>query len=142
MIVIFEVFSCLTCQAISTQNDITNNSCNLSEDLNEGSYDAVKTLLMPYIVKEIADFYEQYLTYTPMEDPWHIKLIGFEQAGYHFMVKLKVEPYIGPHNSVGIDYITFKIDALGKVSIENFEHIKSFPIAPNYQGIIKEWPPQ
>ena len=51
-------------------------------------------------------------------------------------------PYVGPHNSVGIDDITFKVNASGEVLMEKFEHIKSFDIAPNYKNIIKKWPPR
>ncbi len=136
------VFSYNSSHAVSIQNGDTNDSPSLSQDSKGGSYqDALKTLLMHYIDKAIDEFYGQYLTYTPMENPWSVEFISLEQTGFKFLIKLNVQPYIGPHNSVGIDCITFEIDASGKVTVKNFEHVKSFPIAPNYHDIIKKWPP-
>ena len=50
---------------------------------------------------------------------------------------MEVQPYVGPHLSVGRDRITLKID-LDKVKVEKFEHIESFELPPNYQNIIKK----
>ncbi len=103
------------------------------------------TLLQPYTSKAINSYYEKYLTFIPREDPWFIKVMDVSRlpggSGFNFNIKLEVSPYIGPHNSVGIDHITYKVKPSGEVTIEKFEHIKSFPISPNYQNIIKTWPP-
>jgi hypothetical protein len=63
-------------------------------------------------------------------------------SGFDFLITLEVRPYIGPHDTVGIDHITFKVRVNGEVTLEKFEHIKSFPIPQNLQGIIKKWPPE
>lgn len=55
-----------------------------------------------------------------------------------FNLKLRVDSYIGPHNSVGLDYITVTVGGSGDVKIDRFEHIKSFELPPNYQHIIKK----
>ena len=59
------------------------------------------------------------------------------ELNYSYTVELEVQPYVGPHLSVGRDRITFNIE-LDEVSIEKFEHIESYELPPNYQDIIKK----
>jgi hypothetical protein len=118
------------------------------EGSNEELYqDIFLSLLEPHTEKAISDFYSKYLFDLPgsapyFEDVLSVKRIGDEPRTFDFLIKLEVAPYIGPHNSVGIDHITFRVQGSGEVTLEKFEHIKSFEIAPNYQYIIKQWPPQ
>jgi hypothetical protein len=103
------------------------------------------TLLEPYTEKAIADYYSKYLNSPPQEDPWYVKVLNVERPrpkSFEFVIKVEVAPYIGPHNSVGIDHITFNVNSSGDVKLEKFEHIKSFEIVPGYQSIIKTWPPK
>lgn len=123
------------------------NNYKLVEDSKESLYqDIFVTLLSYYADKAINDFYRKYLTYLPHEDPWFIRVLSTERidegSGFNFLIKLEVVPYIGPHNSVGVDHITFRVQATGEVILEKFEHIKSYSIAPNYQDIIIKWPPK
>jgi hypothetical protein len=53
-------------------------------------------------------------------------------------IKLKIVPYIGPHNAVGIDYIYVTVDSSGGIKIDKFEHIEGFELPPNYENIIKK----
>lgn len=64
------------------------------------------------------------------------QLVG--KRPFSFSLKLKVSSYIGPHLDIGDDYITAKIEGGGKVTIEKFEHIKSYylELPSNYQHII------
>jgi hypothetical protein len=125
-------------------NSLYKPSVESQETLNQ---DIFISLLHPYTQKAINQYYEKYLKETPFEDPWFVKVLSAEmlvngpkQITSIFLIKLEVAPYLGPHNSVGVDHITFKVQA-GEVTLEKFEHIKSFPIAPNYQQVIKKWPP-
>jgi hypothetical protein len=52
---------------------------------------------------------------------------GYRRFGFEIM--LQVSPYLGAHNSIGTDLITFRISS-GEVTVEKFEHIKSYPIPP------------
>lgn len=102
------------------------------------------TLLMPNIGEAINNYYKEYLNYSLTEDPWNIKILESEKTKentYEFLVKIKVAPYIGPHISVGVDHITFRIMPWGEVKLEKYEHIKSYSIPPNWSDIIIKWPP-
>jgi len=100
------------------------------------------SLLLPYIQNEVDKYYSKYLTQTPMVAPYTVYVLNAERPnGYRtfsFRLKLQVDSYIGPHNSVGLDYITVTIEGLGDVKIDKFEHIKSYMLPPNYEDIIKK----
>jgi hypothetical protein len=112
-----------------------------SKELGESLYQNLFiTMIYPYVNKAIDDFYDEYMTYTPGEAPYSYKFLDIKKTpglNYSYVVKLQVQPYIGPHLSVGLDNITLKID-LDKTTVEKFEHIKSYQLPPHYQGIMKK----
>lgn len=100
------------------------------------------SLLLPYIQNEVDKYYSKYLTNTPMVAPYTVYVLSVERPlGYRsffFKLKLQVNSYIGPHNSVGLDYITVTVEGSGDVKVENFEHKESYLLPPNYENIIKK----
>ena len=110
------------------------------EELREELYqDIYISLLMPYIEKEVASYYSNILKETPQVAPYYVYVLDAKRPnGYRsflFELKLKVIPYVGPHIGVGVDYITIKI-ASRKVTIENFKHINTYSLPPNYQHLL------
>lgn len=98
------------------------------------------TMLCPYVDEAIADYYNEYISYSPTVDPYDYRLTSIErinELNYSYTVELEIYPYIGPHLSVGRDMITFKINLDG-VNIEKFEHLKSYELPSNYQHSIKK----
>lgn len=103
------------------------------------------SLLMPSIDKEIYDFYKEYLIVPPRDDPWFIDVIDIKslsESNFTLMVTIETTPYLGPHNSVGRDQITYKIMPGGDIQLKKYEHLESYEIAPNYRDSIIEWPPE
>lgn len=100
------------------------------------------SLLLPHIESEVDKYYSKYLIEPPVVAPYTVYVLSAERPnGYRsfvFKLKLQVDSYIGPHNSVGTDYITVTVGGSGGVKIEKFEHIKSYKIPPNYEHIIKK----
>lgn len=97
-------------------------------------------MLYPYVEKSIDNYYDEYMTYLPGEAPYSYKFIKIEKTpelNYSFTIVLEVQPYVGPHLSVGRDRITFNIDIDG-VKVKKFEHLESYELPPNYQNIIKK----
>lgn len=108
--------------------------------------DILATLLMPQINKAIDNYYSEYLTETPNEAPYFIKVLNVrrpdEDRTSYFIIKFEAMPYIGPHNSVGKDHITLAVKYGEEPIVIKFEHIESYSIPQNYQHIIKtKWPP-
>ncbi|WP_315118396.1 DUF3888 domain-containing protein [uncultured Clostridium sp.] len=87
--------------------------------------DIIMTLLTPHINKAIKDYYGEEANF----DLFSIKVLEATRLnGYRtfsFKLKIQVDPFQGPHNTIGIDNLTFIIDSLN-VRLEKFEHIKSF----------------
>jgi hypothetical protein len=100
----------------------------------------ILSLLLPYIQKEIDNYYLKYLAYPPEVAAYTVHVLSAETIDnyYIFKLKLQVYSYTGPHIGVGLDNITVTVDGTGAVKIENFEHIKSYKLPPNYENMIKK----
>lgn len=130
---------------ISTNNMAIQRSSNTSPAIatiqdDQVYYNLFITMLYPYVEIAIQNYYSEYFTYLPGEAPYSYKFINIEKTpgkNYSFTVVLEVQPYVGPHLSVGRDRITFKIELDG-VTVEKFEHLASYQLPPNYQDIIKK----
>ncbi len=108
--------------------------------------DIVVTLLMPAVREAVSSFYEPYLTLSPTVVPYYgsqiVEIRGGERfregiGNSHYTITVEVLPYVGPHLSVGKDRLTLRIRPDG-VTVERFEHLKSHPLTPNYQSLIKK----
>lgn len=121
----------------------SNSIYNPPEQSKEELYqDIFVSLLMPDIQKSVDDYYKDFLTESPMVSPDYVHVLSAERLmGYRsfsFRLKLKVSSFIGPHLNIGDDYITVKVEAGNKATVEKFEHIKSYylDLPSNYQNII------
>ena len=93
----------------------------------------------------VHNYYSKYLKEPPVVNPEDIKILNIEKdkaSYYTYLIMVETTPYIGPHNIIGVDHITLKVKPYGEVSIEKYQHMESFSIAPGWQEIIKEWPPK
>ena len=103
-------------------------------------YNLFITMLYPYVDEAITDYYSEYMTSCPNTAPYFYELTSIEKEyglSYSYTVEVEVNPYIGPHLTVGRDRITFKIK-LGEVNLEKFEHLESHELPSRYQDIIKK----
>ena len=103
--------------------------------------DIVISLLVPYMQKEINNYYKEYLTELPIIFPYSVDIVNIErEGGSGFLIKLEViaHPFVGPINTVGDDRMIIETGAFGSVSIKKFEHIKSYPLPMNWQHIVKK----
>lgn len=91
--------------------------------------DIIVTLINPYITREIEKNYGQLLQY----DLFNIEFLNIERTNYRsfsFLIKMQIWPFVGAHNTIGIDKITIRINP-SETKVEQFEHIKSFSIPPH-----------
>lgn len=108
--------------------------------------------LMPQIEQAVINYYKEYFNYLPGVSPYYggkvlsIKHVDSEpekNIPYSYEVVVQVQPYIGPHISVGKDNLTFRVFAGGKTQLNKFEHVQSYEIPQRYRDIIIEkWPPK
>jgi hypothetical protein len=112
----------------------------LSEDSKEIIYrDMVISLLVPYIQKEINNYYNKYLTKLPIIFPYSLDIINTKRVGgYRIQLEVIAHPFVGPMNTVGDDKMIIETGAFGSVEIKKFEHLKSYPLPWNWQHIMKK----
>ena len=106
--------------------------------LEEIYQDVLMTMLLPCINKAVDDYYEKNTGYSPSVDPWQPKILYIKRTnGYRtFLIQMKLEvmPYLGAHNSIGVDHITFRV-SYKNVEVLEFEHIKDYPVPPWLQPL-------
>ena len=105
--------------------------------LEEIYQDIVMTQLLPYIQDAVNDYYIEKTGYGPSVNPWQPRVLSVERPnGYRtflFIIKLEVAPYLGAHNSIGVDQITLRVSS-AKVEVLGYNHIKDYPIPPWLQN--------
>ena len=47
-------------------------------------------------------------------------------------------PFVGPHDTVGMDEISFSADYTGKVELKEFKHIKSYSLPDHLKSLMKK----
>lgn len=85
--------------------------------------------LYPYIKKSLKNYYGGNIPYWLTDPASQVLETNFAEDKSYFIVKLQVKPYLGAHNPIGLDNFTFKINLSdNKVTLEKYEHIKSFKV--------------
>lgn len=140
LLVIFIIFSIpLNVFAFSTTNNVEEST---HENSKEIIYrDILISLLVPYMQKEINNYYKDYLSELPIIFPYSVDVVNVKrEGGSGYLIRLEViaHPFVGPINTVGDDRMVIETGAFGSVSIKKFEHIKSYPLPWNWQHIIKK----
>lgn len=112
------------------------------ESTEELYQDVYLALLMPYIQSEVEKYYSNTMSQAPLVDLYSIYITSISRPhGYRsfvFDINLQVNPYIGPHITIGTDNIELTVEGSGKVDVKSFKHIKSYDLPPNYEHIITE----
>lgn len=72
--------------------------------------DVFTTMLLPRLQNAVNRYYEEYLSVSPTVAPNDVTVLKLdrlcENETVDFLLKLKLQSYIGPHLDVGLDYIT------------------------------------
>lgn len=112
----------------------------LPEDSMDKIYqDLIICLFIPYIQKEVNNYYQEYLTEMPIVFPDSVDIVNIKrESGYGIQSELIVYPFVGPYNYVGDDRIIIETGVGGYVKIIKFEHIKSYQLPWNWQHIVKK----
>jgi hypothetical protein len=108
----------------------------------------MKQLLINTYLKNIQQatnvFYSQYYTINPTVTYYviSIKVINSEKKlgtnNIKSIITFISEPYIGPHNTIGKDEITFSANYTGDVEVEKFEHILSYQLPAHLKNLEKK----
>ena len=109
----------------------------------ETKEELIIALFMNNIIADSKKFYDNYfpngLGYINYQ--YKIKDIKKEGDPVNIYITFEGGPIVGPHISVGVDEIIYKVDVFGNKTLENFNHKKSYEI-PERENIkmIKPYP--
>lgn len=93
------------------------------------------------IKKASDDFYDEYYTISPTVNYYSIVVKEISLDSRNSYVTFTSTPYLGPHDTVGIDEITFMADFHGNVTLEKFNHIISYHLPFNLKDLEKKTVP-
>lgn len=104
------------------------------ESLQELYKGIIMTMLWQPINTAVKDYYEKNTGYSPNVDSWEPKVLSLEKRpegyrSYPYVIKLEVQPYLGAHNSIGVDQLTVGI-TYEEVKVLEYRHIQDKPIPP------------
>ena len=96
--------------------------------------DMFVTAVGPHIDQAVAEYYGRPLMYG-LESVDILRVTrphGYRT--FEFEIKLQVKPFVGAHNTIGIDNITIRVES-GGIEVEKFEHIQSFEPPPHLKNL-------
>ncbi len=100
-------------------------------------------LFMDNIIADSSKFYDNYFPDGLGYINYEFKIKDIKKLGepLNIYITFETTPIIGPHIPVGDDEITYKVNASGDITLENFTHKKSYEIPSRLQpNMIKPYP--
>ncbi len=103
---------------------------------------ALTYIFMDRLQEQSNDFYAPYYTINPTISYYMTEVKEVKERGAGVYITFSTMPYIGPHDTVGEDEITFFVRRTGEITPGGFKHLKSYPLPENLSDIEKgELPP-
>ncbi len=90
------------------------------------------------ITKASDNFYKEYYTITPSVNYYSVSVKEVTSDNNTSYITFRTLPYLGPHDTIGIDEITFSADYLGNVQLNSFKHIISYHLPDNLKNLEKK----
>ncbi|HML37152.1 MAG TPA: DUF3888 domain-containing protein, partial [Bacillota bacterium] len=87
------------------------------------------------------DFYAEYFTIEPRTDYYTVTVEKITSDGPNnptSLITFVCEPFVGPHDPIGRDEITFSADYTGAIELKEFKHIKSYTLPDNLKSLVKK----
>lgn len=100
-------------------------------------------LFINNIESDSEKFYNKYFSDELEYFNYIFKIKDIKKQGepLNIYITFETTPMIGPHIPVGDDEITYKVNASGNITLENFDHKKSYEIPSRLQhNMIRPYP--
>lgn len=99
------------------------------------------TALVTTYLKELQEasnqYYADYLAASPQIAYYETSVKEITSEGSKIYIVFSTRPYIGPHDAVGEDEITFSVDHAGTIRLETFDHIKGYSLPDTLKDLLK-----
>ena len=92
------------------------------------------TLLRPELQEASDNFYSEYLSDNPIVANYSGKIIELKKTDQGYYIKFGIEPYLGPHITVGYDEAEYFVDNFGTINLLKFTHRKNYEF-PSRLGV-------
>lgn len=133
-LVIFVIF-CVTLSCIFYRKSI---SCS-STTIERNKYDqAIINTYLDKIKAASNDFYNEYYAKLPSVMYYTVSIKDIVSEKSNSIITFNSYPYLGPHDTIGIDEITFVADYMGNVKLQSFNHIVSYHLPDNLRHLEKK----
>lgn len=123
--------------AKTNMNEIITTSNIGTSDTREDYNQLLINTYLTKIEKASNDFYDEYYTTSPIVNYYSVFVKNITSGKNTYYVTFTSEPYLGPHDTIGIDEITFSADVHGCVRLEKFNHIISYHLPDNLKDLEK-----
>ncbi|MGN0969086.1 MAG: DUF3888 domain-containing protein [Oscillospiraceae bacterium] len=98
-------------------------------------------LFISGIQEQSEQFYEPYYTISPSVAYYSTTVKELQEDGTNICITFTVLPYIGPHDTIGEDEVTFCIDHSGAITDTRFRHLRNYSLPDNLSHLKKGLPP-
>ena len=88
-------------------------------------------LFLGRVQEQIGSFYVPYYTISPTVAYYSTSVKELRERGTDICVTFTAFPYIGPHDTIGEDEVTFCVDRSGEIVETSFRHLKNYAL-PEY----------
>jgi hypothetical protein len=88
-------------------------------------------ILTPQMQEAVSEYYSPYLTHPPTVAYYEARICEVKNN----KVCVELLPYVGAHNPVGRDRITFDIAGSGAVTVNEYLHLESYTLPPHQQSL-------
>ena len=103
---------------------------------------ACKSAIIKTYLKNIRtasdNFYEEYYKISPIADYFSITVKRICEDKSLSIITFISEPFIGAHNTVGTDEISFTVNLSGDIQLKEFIHKKSYFLPEHLKSLIKQ----
>lgn len=118
-------------------NTMQAQTCSIQSDCNM----ALINTYLKNIQDASDDFYNEYLTISPRVDYYNVKvkkISSDNSTNPTILITFICEPFVGPHETIGTDEISFSADYLGNIKLKEFKHIVSYSLPNNLKSLLKK----
>ncbi len=110
-----------------------------SNTIERNKYDqAIINTYLDKISSASNDFYDEYYTKLPSVMYYTVSIKDIVSEKSNSIITFNSYPYLGPHDTIGIDEITFVADYMGNVKLQSFNHIVSYHLPDNLRYLEKK----
>ncbi len=133
-LVIFVIFSgILSCIFYRKSISCSSNTIEINK------YDqAIINTYLDKIKSASNDFYNEYYAKLPSVMYYTVSIKNIVSEKSNSIITFNSYPYLGPHDTIGIDEITFIADYMGNVKLQSFNHIVSYHLPDNLRHLEKK----